>query len=105
MSEETLELAEKIVEGRNLLNDLWQAASDPKQKKKIRRQLDALDEQMLRLISINVKAEGEEYDEAVEALAGANRKIEKAITHLNQLAGAIEAVAAAVDLVSKVAAA
>lgn len=99
---ETIELAENIMEARKGLDKLWEACEDPTIRKKIRRQMNALDIEVMRLISINIKKRGEDYDKATNSLAGANKKIQKALADLERIADAIGAVASAIDLIAEV---
>ena len=95
-------LAEEIVKARNLLDQLWEACEEPKERKKIRKQKTALDVEMMRLISINIKKSGEQYDKAIECLEKANGQIEKALKNLDKIAEALEAIATAIDFIAEV---
>jgi hypothetical protein len=97
-----IKLAREIRRAYARLDALWQEVRSDEKRARIEEQMDALDRETMRLISINVKKSGREYEAATRALASANRKLRKAIDDLQKLAEAVEAVAAAVDAVAGV---
>jgi hypothetical protein len=102
MADDTLLLAKRITDARDLLDEAYAVAKTAAEREKIRRERVRLKKELQRLISIRIQAEGEEYDAATEALAKANTKLRKAIADQAKLAEAIEALAHALDLVALV---
>lgn len=102
MPKKAIALAERIVESRALLDQLWRRPRSSSTGAWIRKRKEELDVQVMRLISINIQQRGEEYEAATLALEEANAGIEAAIADLNRVAAALEALATGLELVAKV---
>lgn len=101
MPDETDDLARKIRSAMDALDKLKAKTVDPGERFRIVEQKEALDVQMQRLIAANLQRRGVEYVAATQALDAANAQLESALADLNKLAQGLEAVASAVDFVSK----
>jgi len=100
-------LASRLILLRTRLDEIWESAKGESADSKERRkqllvQYRALDRQTMRLISMNVKASGQEYDAATEALGKANKALNTALDGEKAFIDAINLVAEALDLVAKV---
>ncbi len=99
---EIIKLATQLDKARDHLFELAQNTRSPGKKAEIAREMRRLSRETRRLISINIKKRGEEYDAATSALGTANTRLRKAIDDSQKLADALEQVAFALDLVAKV---
>lgn len=103
MPEEIKLLAKRTRTMRERLDELWnEVGDDAERQDEIYAQMKALDREIMRLISINIKARGAEYDDATAALGTANTKLVNAISDINKFVKAIEFTAKAIALVAKV---
>jgi len=102
MPQDTLLLAKRITDAKDLLDEAYGKAKTAKKRESIRKERVRLKKELQRLISIRIQAQGREYDDATDALGRANTKLRKAIEDQAQLAEAIEAIAHALDLVALV---
>ncbi len=102
MPEDTLLLAKRITDAKDLLDEAYGKAKTEERRKRIRKERVRLKKELQRLISIRIQAQGQEYDAATDALAKANAKLRKAIEDQAELVAAIEAIANALDLVAMV---
>jgi ABC-type sulfate transport system substrate-binding protein len=100
--QEVLLLAKRLDLLRSRLDDAWDATDDRAKRRKLQEQYDDLDRQLMRLISIQVKSNGQAYDAAVEALGKANAALKRALDEEEQFVKAIQAASEALDLVGKV---
>ncbi len=95
-------LAKKIKEMREQLDDLWERTEDRDERLIIVEQMEALDAEVMRLISISVQKRGAEYTAATRGLNAGIAELKKAKRNLDRLVTAIEVAATAIELVSKV---
>ena len=95
-------LAKAIKELRDELDELWEQTEDTDEKLEIVEQMEALDVEVMRLISINIRKRGSEYLAATKGLEKGIAALKKAKRDLDRLVAAIEVVATAVELVSKI---
>jgi hypothetical protein len=95
-------LAKRLDLLRSRLDELWDSTTDADARKDLQQQYDDLDKAVMRLISVAVKDNGKEYDAAVAALGKANTTLKAALDDEEQFVKAIESVAQALDLVTKV---
>ena len=100
--EQVLLLAKRLDLLRSRLDDAWDATDDRAKHRQLQDQYDDLDRQQMRLISIVVKSNGQEYDAAVDALGKANTALKRALDDEEQFVKAIQAASEALDLVGKV---
>jgi hypothetical protein len=102
MADDTLLLAKRITDARDLVDEAYSVAKKAAEREKLRKERVRLKKELQRLISIRIQAQGQEYDEATEALGKASTKLRKAIADQAKLAEAIETLAHALDLVGLV---
>ena len=103
MPKSNLEIAKELNRARQRLDELWLSTKSKKKRAEIDSQMDAIDKEVMRLISIQIKDKGAAYDAAVSSLRSANRVLKKALDDIENFVKAMEAVAKAIAFVVKVA--
>jgi hypothetical protein len=101
-NQEILLLAKRLGLLRSKLDELYERSKTSSKRKKLQERYDELDRQQMRLISIVVKDNGNEYDAATAALGKANTALKSVIDGEAEFIKGIDAAAEALDLVSKV---
>lgn len=97
-----LDLAKQIEKLRNRIDEIYPSVRSVAKKQALDKLDKRLGDQLIRLISINVKADGAEYEAATTALKSANRKLNAAIEDSEALADALGLITRALDLVARV---
>lgn len=99
-----LELARQLETMRKRLHDLWLRPESADERPEIDRQLRAVSQEIIRLISINVAAASPTYAAATASLEQANEQLAAALREDAAARTAIEAAARAVQLLGRVSA-
>ena len=97
-----IKLADELDKARDRLFELASKTRNKERKAELSRQMRKLSKQIRRLISMNIKKHGKEYQAATAAMTQANRKLRKAIEDSQKIADAIEVMAFALDAASKI---
>lgn len=98
----TLELARQLEAMRKKLHDLWLRPESADDRPEIDRQLRAVSDEIVRLISINVAAGTADYNSATAALQRANEQLTTAIREQSAARTALEAAAQAIHLLARI---
>lgn len=104
MPEQILELAKRLDDLRDQLDDIRAKTRSNKRKLELLKLRKKVSREIRRLISINVKTKSQAYRNATAELKKANSDMRKAINDLQKYADAINTAAKAIGLVAKVAA-
>lgn len=97
-----LELARNLETMRKRLHELWLRPDSADDRPEIDRQLRAVSEEIIRLISINIAAATPEYTGATAALRHANEQLTATLREGAAARNALEAAANAVQLLARV---
>lgn len=98
----TLELARQLEAMRKRLHDLWLRPESADDRPEIDRQLRAVSDEIVRLISINVAAGTTEYTSATASLQQANEQLTAALREHAAARSALEAAAEAIHLLARI---
>ena len=104
MPEQILELAKRLDNLRDQLDEIRAKTRSRKRKLELLRLRKKVSREIRRLISINVRSNTQAYRNATAELKKANRDMRKVINDLQKYAEAISTAAQAIDLVVKIAA-